>query len=289
MSDDRAVTRFGGSLVDATFGKGEVMRALLLGFGWSGLVAGVAWNYRPAPRRVRSMSATRDDSSQSHLIEQIFNIRIIQRLGEMILHLVRRPVQPGHARRVGWTVVGATLSLFVFPPLAAILLFALFALPKLKARSIQRQRTSALLSHMPEVVDLFLLTSGAGLNVSLAVSAVGHRCPGPLADELLQAAKEASLGRRLAESLEDVVARTDEAVRPLISALVAAERYGAPLHDNLVRLAAEVRTQRRRRAEEAARRVPIKLLFPLVLCILPAFGLLTMAPLISTGLKALRF
>ena len=72
------------------------------------------------------------------------------------------------------------------------------------------------------------------------------------------------------------------------AALVASERYGAPVAAGLERLAGEVRRDRRRRAEEAARRVPVKLLFPLVGCTLPAFGLLTVAPLIAGALRALR-
>ena len=83
-------------------------------------------------------------------------------------------------------------------------------------------------------------------------------------------------------------ARAGEAPRPLVAALVASDRYGAPLADNLARLADEVRRDRRRRAEEAARRVPVKLLFPLVTCVLPAFALLTVAPLLAGALRSLR-
>ncbi|MBA3267134.1 MAG: type II secretion system F family protein, partial [Acidimicrobiia bacterium] len=87
----------------------------------------------------------------------------------------------------------------------------------------------------------------------------------------------------------DLPSRTGEAVRPLVAALVASERYGAPLVASLERLADEVRRDRRRRAEEAARKVPVKLLFPLVTCTLPAFGLLTVAPLIASAVRSLRF
>ena len=66
------------------------------------------------------------------------------------------------------------------------------------------------------------------------------------------------------------------------------ERYGAPLGPALERIAADVRRRRQRRAEEAARKVPVALLFPLVLCILPAFALLTVAPLIAGALRELR-
>jgi tight adherence protein C len=97
-----------------------------------------------------------------------------------------------------------------------------------------------------------------------------------------------TLGRRLADALDDLPTRAGEAVRPLVGALVASERYGAPLVTSLERLADEVRRDRRRRAEEAARKVPVKLLFPLVACTLPAFGLLTVAPLIASAVRSLR-
>ena len=77
-------------------------------------------------------------------------------------------------------------------------------------------------------------------------------------------------------------------MRPLVAALVASERYGAPLSSGLERLAVDVRRERRHRAEEAARRIPVKLLFPLVGCTLPAFALLTVAPLVAGALRSLR-
>jgi tight adherence protein C len=85
-----------------------------------------------------------------------------------------------------------------------------------------------------------------------------------------------------------VAGRVDPGIRALAAALVDAERYGTALGPTLDRLAVDARMARHRRAEEAARRVPVKLLFPLVTCILPAFGLLTVAPLIAGGLRALR-
>jgi len=69
-------------------------------------------------------------------------------------------------------------------------------------------------------------------------------------------------------------------------ALIAADRYGVPIGDPLERVAADVRTARRRNAEIAARRVPIKLLFPLVFCVLPSFALLTVVPVLAGSLKS---
>jgi tight adherence protein C len=161
-------------------------------------------------------------------------------------------------------------------------------LPGLSARRRHRRRLAAVAADLPDVVDLLVLAVGAGLTVRLAVAAVARRSPGPLGAELARAGQEADLGRRLADALDDIPGRAGEATRPLVASLIASERYGAPLGAGLDRLAHEVRADRRRRAEEAARKVPVKLLFPLVSCTLPAFGLLTVAPLIASAVRSLR-
>jgi len=72
------------------------------------------------------------------------------------------------------------------------------------------------------------------------------------------------------------------------TARVRSDRYGTDLEPALEQLAADSRLLRRRRAEESARRLPLRLLFPLVICILPAFILLTLAPVLAETLVALR-
>ena len=67
-------------------------------------------------------------------------------------------------------------------------------------------------------------------------------------------------------------------LQPLTDALLASDRLGAPVGDALARLAVEERAGLRRRAEAEARTVPVRLLFPLVFLVLPAFGLLTVVP-----------
>jgi tight adherence protein C len=161
-------------------------------------------------------------------------------------------------------------------------------MPGISARRKSRRWLASLASDLPDVVDLLVLGVGAGLTVHLAVTGVAARAPGPLAAELGRTMDDVALGRRLADALDELPARAGEAVRPLVGALVASERYGAPLVAGLERLADEVRRDRRRRAEEAARKVPVKLLFPLVLCTLPAFGLLTVAPLVASAVRSLH-
>jgi tight adherence protein C len=158
----------------------------------------------------------------------------------------------------------------------------------MRARGRARRRTAALVADLPEIVDLLALAAGAGLTVPLAVSAVARRASGPVATELRRVLDDVAHGRRLADALDDLPTRTGEVTRPLVATLVASERYGAPVVAGLERLSREVRRDRRRRAEEEARRVPVKVLFPLVTCTLPAFALLTVAPLIAGTLGSLR-
>lgn len=142
---------------------------------------------------------------------------------------------------------------------------------------------------VPDLIDLFAVAVAAGLNVRLAVEAVASRAPpGPVSDALASVLAQVASGARLGDALEGLPSLLGERIRPLVAALLDAERYGTALGPSLDRLADDARRQRQRDAEEAARRVPIKLLFPLVSCILPAFGLLTVAPLIAGGLRALR-
>lgn len=194
---------------------------------------------------------------------------------------------PARARLVRAAVAGVVVALVALP-LVPVVVGAIWAAPIISARRARRRRAEQVLRDLPEVVDLVHVAVGAGLTVPLAVQAVAGRAEGPIADELRRALADVGLGERLADALGEVPARAGEATRPLIAALVASDRYGAPLADALARLAVEVRADRRRRAEEAARRVPVKLLFPLVCCVLPAFGLLTLAPLLAGAFSALR-
>ena len=155
----------------------------------------------------------------------------------------------------------------------------------------RRRAHAAIAEAVPDIIDLFAVAIASGLNTRLALGAVAERAPpGDLADALARIERHvACTGARLADAIEGLPEElATDVVRPLVAAITDAERYGAALGPTLDRLAEDARRNRQRQAEEAARRIPVKLLFPLVTCILPAFGLLTVAPLIAGGLRALR-
>jgi tight adherence protein C len=249
---------------------------------WAAALVAGAWDWRPAPHRVRALVRISRDTNTPRR-------PAVERLGAALLRLCRRPVDPSLARRAG---TAAVLVVAMAPVLAAAAPLAGlvgWCLPALRSRREERRRIALLAADVPDVVDLFVLAVGAGLTVSLAVATVSRRAAGPLGAELRKVVDDVAVGRRLADALDDLPARAGEGVRPLVAALVASERYGAPLSAGLERLADEVRRDRRRKAEEAARRIPVKLLFPLVGCTLPAFALLTVAPLIAGAVRSLHF
>jgi tight adherence protein C len=254
---------------------------------WMVAALALGWRHRPAPARIRALALPIGDAGPRRTPSRVTGS--LEALGGLVLRRVgRRTAPPETGRRLGTALAVAAVAAVAIPLAAVPAGLLAWALPAVRARREHRRRLADIAADLPDVVDLLVLAVGAGLTVRLAVGAVARRSPGPLGEELARAGAEADLGRRLADALDDLPARAGEATRPLVAALIASERYGAPLGASLERLAHEVRADRRRRAEEAARKVPVKLLFPLVSCTLPAFGLLTVAPLIASAVRSLR-
>lgn len=156
-----------------------------------------------------------------------------------------------------------------------------------KKRSSQRQDQS-FIGDLTEAVDLFLLGTSAGLTVWLTLEEIAKHMQCPLGETLREATHRVNLGASLTETLDWLSHQHSGQMRLLTRPLIEAERYGVALEPSLLRARDEARQLRRRQAETAARRVPVKLMFPLVLCILPAFGLLTVVPQLVSTLNLLR-
>src|SRR5262249_33298894 len=135
---------------------------------------------------------------------------------------------------------------------------------------------------------LFVLVVGSGLNARLALDALASRAPPPWRANLEATRDRVAFGQPLADAVAQLGRDLGESAWPLTNALASAERDGTPLLPVLHRAAHDPRAERRRTNEAAARRLPVKLLFPLVVCILPAFALLTIAPLLAGALRSLR-
>jgi tight adherence protein C len=139
-----------------------------------------------------------------------------------------------------------------------------------------------------DLVELFVTAIGAGLTVRLAVDVVTPRAPEVFAAGFEDVRDRLDRGEQLADALERLVLHHGEPVRPLVGALVSSQRYGVPIGSSLAEVAAEARRERRRQAEICARRLPVLLLFPLVVCTLPAFAVLTLLPTLAGALASLN-
>ena len=122
----------------------------------------------------------------------------------------------------------------------------------------------------------------------LAFPRLAGAIPPPCGSAFQEVADRVARGQRLADALEVLPELLGDPVRPLVAALVASERYGVALGPTLDVLAHDARRDRRRQAEEAARQLPVRLCFPLVCCTLPAFVLLTIAPLVAGAIGSLH-
>jgi pilus assembly protein TadC len=153
-----------------------------------------------------------------------------------------------------------------------------------RARYRARREGAALGVDLPVTLDLLGVAVGAGCTPYLAVDMAARWAPPGMAARMAGVQHACALGATFAEALDEVAERAPP-LRPLADALLASDRLGAPVGPALARLAAEQRAELRRHAETHARRVPVRLLFPLVFVVLPAFGLLTVIPTLLAGLS----
>lgn len=161
--------------------------------------------------------------------------------------------------------------------------------PSEKLRSVARSgRRLSPGDELPLLLDLLASATAAGLAPMLAFRAAVDALPGPLGAELAPLASEAALGAGLPEGVRQVAGRL--ALPDLARAGALLERSGSlgtPLSVALRDLSAELRRARQRLAEQRARTAPVRMLFPLVFLILPAFLLLTVVPMMLATLRSL--
>jgi tight adherence protein C len=180
------------------------------------------------------------------------------------------------------------LATAAWPPLALVALVAAVAIPGWRRARRRRRRREAIARALPDAIDLLVVAIGAGFTPALAVRELALLAPAPFADAFAEVERRTGRGQRLADALHALLEQLGEPARVLVATVSSAERYGNPLGPALESLAHDARRERQRAAEEAARTLPVKLCFPLVCCTLPAFVLLTIAPLVAGAIRTLR-
>ena len=152
-----------------------------------------------------------------------------------------------------------------------------------RRRRQQRHHDDEVARELAIAVDLVGVGVAAGCTPFVAVEMGARWAPPLLAAGFADVVRACALGHTFDDALRDLGA-TLPAARPLTDTLRTTARLGTPVAPALGRLAVDVRADLRRRAEARARTVPVRLCFPLVGCILPAFALLTVVPVVIDGL-----
>ena len=158
-----------------------------------------------------------------------------------------------------------------------------FFLPSLwlNARIAKRQR--AIVRVLPEIIDLLSLCIGAGLDFLGALNKVVVAkafTKEPLIEELSLVLQEIKLGKRRFEALKAMAKRVNvQEVSSFVRTLVQADRMGTPIGEVLVIHSEDIRFQRFTRAEREALKAPIKILIPLIFCIMPCVAIIVGAPI----------
>ncbi|MFT4989872.1 MAG: tight adherence protein C [Acidimicrobiales bacterium] len=203
-----------------------------------------------------------------------------ERIGRYIRSRFRQPADPSLDRSVGVGVVVALVIGLVNIGFAIVVAVGVWARTMLHRRRRGLDDQDRVGAALGDVIDLFAVALLSGNTVGDAVRQVSEWSDADIAEAFAWCSGQVAGGRSLSDALEQVPVLLGSQVRPLIAALIATERYGAPITTNLAQLAADTRAERRRRAEARARRLPVVLLFPLVTCVLPAFLLVTVVPVV---------
>jgi tight adherence protein C len=156
-------------------------------------------------------------------------------------------------------------------------------------RRARRHRSRQVDREVPQMLDLLAAGSTAGLSAELSLRRASEALRGPLGEDVRRIGEMTELGARWREELDAYATATGSTdLRRTVAVLERTERLGASLADATSELAASVRHARRAATLERARTAPVKMLFPLVFLILPAFLLLTVVPVLLTTVRSIR-
>jgi tight adherence protein C len=155
-------------------------------------------------------------------------------------------------------------------------------------RRRRRAHAEAVRADVPQLLDLLAAGSTAGMSAEASFRQAVSCVRGPLGQDLSAVMRSVDLGVPWRQALASHVERTgDPDLGRTVAVLARTEALGVPLRDATRELAATVRDARRAATLERARTAPVKMLFPLVFLILPAFLLLTVVPVLITTVRSI--
>lgn len=266
------------------------------GWGLLGLGAWATWRMssprEPRPPRERRAPAPSWLALARRLPERMRLSRRTARIlgagglapdGErMALAAMERVVCCGAGFTLGTVVAG--------PPAGCALGLGGWFLPERTWRRSQREQQLAVESDLPHACDLIGLALGSGCDVGSAVAEAGPLVGGECGTRLAVATRAMAVGTPFDDALE-LWGRgvASDSLDEVVATLRSARRQGGAAADTVVALGTDLRLRTRLQRQAAARTLPVKVLFPLVFCVLPAFVLLTIVPMLAATLGGMQW
>ena len=259
-------------------------------------------NVSAIERRLNDLTGTAFKEQEAATYNRV--IETLKKVGNSVPHgpsemgkLQQRLVQAGYRGHEAIAVffgVRIGVALLFFAALATPVfmrpnfMFALAAcalgylLPGMALGRMARRRQHRIRMGMPDALDLLVVSVEAGLGLDQAIQRVGEEIAfahGDLSDELRLVNLELRAGKGRTDALKALADRTGvDDLSSLVAMLIQTDRFGTSVAQSLRVHAETMRTKRRQRAEEAAAKTGVKMVFPLVFCIFPAIWVVTIGP-----------
>jgi tight adherence protein C len=262
------------------------------------------------PRRTAAIDRRLEELTLGHVPEDEAKprlqslVEIFKRLGEKAPRSAKelgslrlRLVQAGYRREEALTIffgirVAVALALFLLfstsmiarPNMTMALagLGAGYVLPGMVLARLAKRRAHRIRLALADALDLLVVSVEAGLGLDQAMSRVGSELAfayPELSDELRLINFELRAGKPRAEALRNLAVRTGvDDLSSLVTMLIQTDKFGTSVAQSLRVYSETLRTKRRQRAEEAAAKTGVKMVFPLVFCIFPAIWVVTIGP-----------
>lgn len=171
----------------------------------------------------------------------------------------------------------------------ALAAFAFF-LPDLIINQRRLSRQKAIRLTLPDLLDMLTISVEAGLGFDAALAKLVQNSSGPLSEEFARMLAEIQAGLPRQDAFRRLSERTGVSeVATFVSSIVQADVFGVSVASVLRTQARELRIRRRQHAEEQAQKAPVKMVFPLVLCILPVTLIIILGPAIISIARAFGF
>lgn len=161
----------------------------------------------------------------------------------------------------------------------AIFTFVGYLIPGAYVGNMAKARQKAIQRQLPDVIDLLTISVEAGLGFDAALSQVVKNVPGPLAEEIARQLQEMQIGVSRSDAFRHLGERTNvQELNAFVLSMIQADLFGVSISNVLRAQSKELRVKRRQRAEEIAQKIPVKIIFPVIFCILPSLFVVVMGP-----------